>query len=152
MGLFQHLSDSLQFLPNGNQQLIIFPVGRFLNQSQSQLPVSHPLQISDLLFRSGDRKTIFIEKSLDLQDEIQVLSPVEPLKGSPLMWFDDFKFRFPITKHMGFEARNAADLSDPIIKPFGGDQILIFLLFEHPDQRSSPHRDHKLKNVMSPDG
>jgi len=121
---------------------MIFPVGRFLNQSQSQLPVFNPLQIPDLLFRPGDRKTIFIEKFLDLQDEIQVPSPVEPLKGSPLMGPDGFKFGFPVAKHMGFEARNAADLSNPIIKPFGGDQILIFLLLEQPDQRS-PLRDQK---------
>jgi len=139
-GTFQHFSDSLQFLPNGNEQLMIFSVRSFLYQLQLQLPVFHSLQISNLLFRSGDRKTILIEKFFDLQDKIQVFSSIKPLKGSPLVWFDDFKFRFPITKHVGFEARNAAYLSDPIIKPFGRDWIFIFYLSKHPDQ-SSPHRD-----------
>ena len=50
MDLFQHFSDSLQLLANGNQQLMIFPVRSFLNQSQFQLPVFHSLHVPNLLF------------------------------------------------------------------------------------------------------
>jgi hypothetical protein len=43
---------------------------------------------------------------------------------------DDFKFRFPITKHMRFETCNAAHLSDPIIEPLMGDGVLNLVPFK----------------------
>ena len=80
--------------------------------------------------RSGNGKSFFIEEFFDLQDEIKIFPPVEPLKRTPLMGFDDFKFRFPVTKHMGFETRDAAYLSDPIVEPFMGDGALNLIPFE----------------------
>jgi hypothetical protein len=46
------------------------------------------------------------------------------------MGFNDFKFRFPIAKHMGFETCNAAHFSDPIIEPFMRDGVFNLVPFE----------------------
>ncbi len=138
MGLFQHLFDPLQFLPNGDKQLMILSIGSLLNQPQFHLFVFQSLQISDLLLRSGDGKTFLVEKFFNLQDEIQVLPAVKPLKRPPLMGFDDFEFRFPVAKHMWFKTCNPAHLSDPIIEPFVGDGVFIFPPFKQPRQSTFP--------------
>jgi hypothetical protein len=52
--------------------------------------------------------------------------------------FDHFKFRLPVTKHMGFEACDPAHLSDPIIEPIVGDGILVFPTFKQPGQSAPP--------------
>lgn len=94
--LFQHLSDPLEFLLNGNKQLVIFSVGPSLNQSQSHLSVFCPLLISYLLLRSSDGKTFFVKEFLDFQDKIEVLSSVKPLEGASLVRLDHLEFRLPI--------------------------------------------------------
>ena len=43
---------------------------------------------------------------------------------------DDSELRLPITKHMRFETRQAAHLSDPIIEPFMGDGVLSLTPFK----------------------
>ena len=117
---------------------MILSVGSLLNQSQFHLLVFQSLNIPDLLLRSGDGETLLIEQFFNLQDQIQVFPSIKSLKRSSLMGFDDFEFRFPVAKHMRFETRDAAHLSDPIIEPIIGDRALIFLSFERPDQCSSP--------------
>jgi len=77
--LFQHFSDPLQLLLNGGQKLICVSVRSFLDQFQFQLFILESLEIPDLLFCSGDGKSVFVQEFLDFQDEVQVFPPVEPL-------------------------------------------------------------------------
>src|SRR5512143_1347895 len=77
--LFQHVSDPLQLLLNSDQKLLSASVRSFLDGFQFHLFIFKSLEISDLLFRSGDGEPVLIQEFLDLQDEIQVLPPVEPL-------------------------------------------------------------------------
>jgi len=137
MELFKHSFDPLQLLLNGSKQFIVFSIGFVLNQFQFQLLVFQSLQIANFLLRTRNGKPLLVEKFLNLQDEIQILPPVESLEGSSLMGFDHFKFRLPVTKHMGFEACDPAHLSDPVIEPIVGDGILIFPTFKQPGQSSS---------------
>lgn len=116
---------------------MVFSIGFGLNQFQFQLFVFQSLHIADFLLRTRNRKPFLVEKFLNLQDEIQILPPVESLEGSSFMGFDHFKFRLPVTKHMGFKACDPAHLSDPVIEPIVGDGILIFPTFKQPGQSSS---------------
>ena len=137
MELFKHSFDPLQLLLNGSKQLMVFSIGFVLNQFQFQLFVFQSLHIADFLLRTRDGKSFFVEKFFNLQDEIQILPPVESLEGSSFMGFDHLKFRLPVTKHMGFKACDPAHLSDPVIEPIVGDGILIFPTFKQPGQSSS---------------
>jgi hypothetical protein len=137
MELLKHSSDPLQLLLNGGKQLMIFSIGFLLNQFQFHLFVFQSLQIADFLLRTRNGKPFLVEKFFNLQDEIQILPPVESLEGSSFMGFNYLKFRLPVTKHMGFEAGDPAHLSDPVIEPIVGDGILVFPTFKQPCQSSS---------------
>jgi len=128
--LLKHFSDPFQFLANGDKQFMVFSVRSLSNQFQFHLVILYSFQISNLLLRSRDGKPLFVEKFLNLQDELQILFSVKPLERSSFMGFDDFKFRFPVAEHMGFEACNSAHLSDPVIEPIIGNRILILPTFE----------------------
>jgi len=83
-------------------------------------------KVFDLLLRSGDRESFLVKKFSNSQDEVEVLSPVEALEGPSLVGFDGFEFRFPVTEHMGFDPRDPAHLSNPVVEPFLGDGIFQF--------------------------
>ena len=77
--LFQHVSDPLQLLLNSGQKLMSVFIRSFLHGFQFHLFVFKSLEVPDLLFCSGDGEPVLIQEFLDLQDEVQVFPPVEPL-------------------------------------------------------------------------
>jgi len=77
--LLQHVSDPLQLLLNGDQKFMSVSTRPFLNQFQFHLFIFKSLEIPDLFFGSRDGEPILVQEFLDLQNEVQVFPPVEPL-------------------------------------------------------------------------
>src|SRR5512135_3471908 len=87
--LFQHLSDPLQLLLNGRQKFMSVSIRSLLDRFQFHLLIFKSLEVSDLLFRSGDGEPVLVQEFLDLQDQVQVFPPVETLGGPALVGPDD---------------------------------------------------------------
>jgi hypothetical protein len=56
---------------------------------------------------------LFVEEPLDLVNSLDILAAIETVAGRSLHWLERGNFLFPVAKHEGLNAREAADLADP---------------------------------------
>ena len=75
-----------------------------------------PARGTQVLSCSLDGKFLLMKKMLDLTYEFHILFAVEPLTGLCPFWADTLEFGFPESKHIRFQACQAADLSNSEIK------------------------------------
>lgn len=79
------------------------------------MPLS-PALGTQVLLCPLDGKFLLMKKMLDLNYQFYILFAVEPLPGFSPFRADTLEFGFPKSKHIRFQAYQAADLSDPEIK------------------------------------
>ena len=71
------------------------------------------------LARAGERIAFGVDQVLDLQSQFYILTPIKPLAGSTLAWFELRKLRFPEAQDVGFYLADAGHIPNFEIEAVG---------------------------------
>src|SRR6185503_20364416 len=65
-----------------------------------------------MLARAIDGEALLIQQMLDLQQQLDVLAPVQSVTGAGFFGTQRRKFRLPVAEHVSFEPEHSADFAD----------------------------------------
>jgi len=71
------------------------------------------------LARAGERIAFGVDEVLDLQRQFNFTTPIKPLTGSALAWFELRKLRFPKAQHIGFYIADAGHITNFEVEAVG---------------------------------
>lgn len=79
---------------------------------------------AQLLARSRNGESFFVEQSLDANQGFYILATVHALSGAALDRLQLWKFRFPETQHVRRQLAECGHFADPEIKFFRNDDFI----------------------------
>src|SRR5262249_31126415 len=74
----------------------------------------HGSPFAQMAARAGDRKTLVVEETLDLENEVDVFLPVKTMTAGTLDRLEHGEFGFPVTQNERLDRGDFADIADAV--------------------------------------